>query len=148
VCPVKAKGALRKSADLCNNVVGMVSLDKWKYTSNSHDANMPTDDEILSADRFWRVQDILRRRRDPAIYDGLGAGEQGSSTLMDPTQRSISEHLFKQLELGALVLDPMTQELIYTMGALLEDNTNLNTWKDGLLDPGKLWRQTQVELHQ
>ena len=22
------------------------------------------------------------------------------------------------------------------------------TWKDGLLDPGELWRQTQVELHQ
>jgi hypothetical protein len=28
------------------------------------------------------------------------------------------------------------------------DNTDLYTWRDGLLDPGKLWCQTQVELHQ
>ena len=36
-------------------------------------------------------------------------------------------NVFKQLELGALVLDPMTQELIHTMGALFVDNTDLST---------------------
>jgi hypothetical protein len=46
---------------------------------------MSTDNEILSEDRFWRVQDILWRGRDLVIYDGLGAGEQGGSTLMDST---------------------------------------------------------------
>ena len=78
---------------------------------------------------------------------GLGQGNRAAP----PSWIQLSVvlvNVFKQLKLGALVLDPMTQELIYTMGALLEDNTNLNTWKDGLLDPGKLWRQTQVELHQ
>jgi hypothetical protein len=54
-------------------------------TSNSRDADMSTDNEILSEDRFWRVQDILWRGRDLVIYDGLGAGEQGGSTLMDST---------------------------------------------------------------
>ncbi len=34
------------------------------------------------------------------------------------------------------------------MGALFVDDTNLYTWKDVLLDPGKLWHQTQVELLQ
>ena len=49
-------------------------------------------------------------------------------------------NVFKQLELGALVVDAITQELIHTMGALFVDmDTDLFTWKDGLLDPDKLW---------
>jgi hypothetical protein len=31
---------------------------------------------------------------------------------------------------------------------LFVDNTDLYTWKDGLLDPGELWVQTQLELTQ
>jgi len=46
---------------------------------------MSTDNEILPEDRFWGVQDIFRRGRDPVIYDGVKAGEQGGSTLMDST---------------------------------------------------------------
>ena len=46
---------------------------------------MSTNNEILSEDRFWGVQDIFLRGRDLVIYDGIRAGEQGSSTLMDPT---------------------------------------------------------------
>jgi hypothetical protein len=63
----------------------MASLDKWQHTSNSLDADMPTDNEILSEDRFWGVQHIFRRGRDPIVYDGIRAGEQGGTTLMDPT---------------------------------------------------------------
>ena len=36
--------------------------------------------------------------------------------------------------------------MIHTMGALFVDNTDLYTWRDGLVDPGELWCQTQVEL--
>ncbi len=46
---------------------------------------MSTDNENLSEDRFWGVQVILWRGRGPVIYDGLVAGEQGGSTLMDST---------------------------------------------------------------
>ena len=58
------------------------SFDKWQHTGNSLDA-----DVILSEDRFWfwGVQDIFWRGRDPIIYDGIRAGEQGSSTLIDST---------------------------------------------------------------
>jgi hypothetical protein len=38
--------------------------------------------------------------------------------------------------------------MIHTMGAIFVDDTDLYTWRDGLLDPGKLWCQTQVDLHQ
>jgi hypothetical protein len=49
-------------------------------------------------------------------------------------------NVFKQLELEALVLDPITQELIHSMGTLFVDNTNLYAWKDGLLNPEELWQ--------
>jgi hypothetical protein len=78
---------------------------------------------------------------------GLGQGNRAAP----PSWIQLSTvlvNVFKQLKLGALVLDPMTQELIHTMGALFVDNTNLYTWKDGVHDPGELWRQTQVELLQ
>ncbi len=55
---------------------------------------------------------------------------------------------FKQLKLGALLLDPITLEMIHTMGALFVDDTDLYTWRDKLLDPGELWCQTQVDIHQ
>jgi hypothetical protein len=56
--------------------------------------------------------------------------------------------VFKQLEFGALVADPITQELIHSMETLFVDDTDLYTWKDGLLDPGELWVQTQLERTQ
>jgi hypothetical protein len=46
------------------------------------------------------------------------------------------------------VADPITPELIHSMGTVFVDDTDLYTWKDGLLDPGKLWVQTQLELTQ
>ena len=78
---------------------------------------------------------------------GLGQGNRAAP----PSWIQLSVvlvNVFKQLELGALVVDPITQELIHSIGTLFVDNTNLHTWKDGLLDPGELWLQTQVELTQ
>ncbi len=40
-------------------------------------------------------------------------------------------NVFKQLELGALVVDPITQELIHSMGTLFVDDTDLYTWSYG-----------------
>jgi hypothetical protein len=49
--------------------------------------------------------------------------------------------VFKQLELGALMVDPIMQELINSMGALFVDDTSL-------LNTGELWLQTQLKLTQ
>jgi hypothetical protein len=57
-------------------------------------------------------------------------------------------NVFKQIKLGTLLLGPITLEMIHTMGTLFVDNTDLYTWRDGLLDPDNLWCQTQVNLHQ
>jgi hypothetical protein len=78
---------------------------------------------------------------------GLGQGNRAAP----PSRIQLSAvlvNMFKQLELGALVVDPITQDLIHSMGTLFVDDTDLYTWKDGLLDPGALWLQTQLELTQ
>jgi hypothetical protein len=54
--------------------------------------------------------------------------------------------IFKQLQLGAMIQDPISEETIHTMGALFVDDTDLYTWREQIMDPGKLWCQTQIEL--
>ena len=78
---------------------------------------------------------------------GLGQGNRAAP----PSWIQLSAvlvNVFKQLELGALVVDPITQESIHSMGTLFVDDTDLDTWKDGLLNTGDLWLQTQLELTQ
>ena len=118
----------------------MASFDKWQHTSNCLDADMSTDNEILPEDRFWGIQDIFWR--------GRGQGNRAAPPSWIQLSAVLVVNVFKQLELGALVVDPITQELIHSMGTLFVDDTDLYTWKDGLLDPGKLWVQTQLELTQ
>ena len=79
----------------------------------------------------------------------MGLGQRNRAAPPSWIQLSaVLVNVFKQLKLGALVLDPMMQELIHTMGALFVDNRDLYTWRDGLIDHGELWCQTQVELQQ
>jgi hypothetical protein len=72
---------------------------------------------------------------------GLGQGNRAAPSLWIQLS-AVLVNVFKQLKLGALLLDPITLEMIHTMGGLFVDDTDLYTWRDGLLDPGKLWCQT------
>jgi hypothetical protein len=78
---------------------------------------------------------------------GLGQGNRAVPPLLIQLS-AVLVNVFKQLLLGALLLDPITLEMIHRMGTLFMDNTDLYTWRDRLLDPGDLWHQTQVDLHQ
>jgi hypothetical protein len=78
---------------------------------------------------------------------GLGKGNR----VAPPSWIQLSTVLvtvFKQLNLGALIRDPITAEMIHSMGALFINDTNLYTWRENLLDPGELWCQVQLELEQ
>ena len=72
---------------------------------------------------------------------GLGQGNRAAPPLWIQLS-TVLVNVFKQLKLGALLLDPITLEMIHTMGGLFVDDTDLYTWRDGLLDPRKLWCQT------
>ena len=68
---------------------------------------------------------------------GLGQGSRAAP----PSWIQLSTVLvtiFKQLALGASIQDPISEELIHTMGALYVDNTDLYTWKEHIMVPGEL----------
>jgi hypothetical protein len=68
---------------------------------------------------------------------GLGQGNRAAS----PSWIQLSAvlvNVFKQLNLGAMIQDPITAEIIHSMGALFVDDTDLYTWRENILDPGEL----------
>jgi hypothetical protein len=76
---------------------------------------------------------------------GLGQGDRAAP----PSWIQLSAvlvNVFKQLNLGALIQDPITAEVIHSMGALFINDTDLYTWREDILDPGELWCQAQLEL--
>ncbi len=82
-----------------------------------------------------------------ALYDGTRQGNRATP----PSWIQLSVvlvNVYKQLNLGTLIMDPITAVMIHYMGALFVDDTNLYTWREGLLDPGELWCQAQLELEQ
>jgi hypothetical protein len=76
---------------------------------------------------------------------GLGQGKRAAP----PSWIQLSAvlvNVFKQLNLGAVIHDPITTEIIHSMGALFVNNIDLYTWRENILDPGELWGQAQLEL--
>ncbi len=76
---------------------------------------------------------------------GLGQGNRAAP----PSWIQLSAvlvNVFKQLNLGALIQDPLTAEVIHSMGTLFVDDTDLYTWRENILNPGNSWCQAQLEL--
>jgi hypothetical protein len=77
----------------------------------------------------------------------MGLGQGNRANLPSWIQLSaVMVTIFKQLQLGAMIQDPISEETIHTMGALFVNDTDLYTWREQIMDPGKLWCQTQIEL--
>jgi hypothetical protein len=75
---------------------------------------------------------------------------QGSRTtpLLWIQLSAVMANVFKQLKLGAIISDPISNTLIHLMGALYMDDTDMCTWREYISDPGELWKQTQIEIEQ
>jgi hypothetical protein len=78
---------------------------------------------------------------------GLGQGNRAGPPLWIQLS-SVLINVFKQLNLGALIQDPITVEMILSMGTLFVDDMDLYMWCKEILNPGDLWCQTQLELEQ
>ncbi len=77
----------------------------------------------------------------------MGLGQRNRAAPPSWIQLSaVLVNMFKQLNLGSLIRDPITAEMIHSMGALFVDDTDLYTWREYLLDPGDLWCQAQCCL--
>jgi hypothetical protein len=107
---------------------------------------MPTDNEILPVYGFWQINNIFWRPISLFPYM-MGLGQGNRATPPSWIQLSVVlVNVFKQLNLGAVIQDPITAEIIHSMGALFVDDTNLYTMRKNILDPGELWGQAQLEL--
>ncbi len=56
--------------------------------------------------------------------------------------------MYKQLDLGTDVHDPITNDRIHSMGAMFVDDLDLFTWKKAIADPIELVLQAQWEVTQ
>jgi hypothetical protein len=74
---------------------------------------------------------------------GLGQGRRAAPPSWIQLSAVLVTIIFKQLALGVLIQDPISEELIHTMGTFYVDNTDLYTWKEHIMDPRELWCQTQ-----
>jgi len=78
---------------------------------------------------------------------GLGKGNRAAlPSWIQPS--AIMVTVFKQLSLGAIMHNPISDVLIHSMGALFVDDTDMYKWQEHILDPGELWAQTQIEIEQ
>ena len=76
---------------------------------------------------------------------GLGQGNRAAT----PSWIQLSAvlvNVFKQLNLGSMIQDPILTETIHTMGACFVDDIDLYTWPVNTLNPGEVWSQAQLEL--
>ena len=76
---------------------------------------------------------------------GLGQGNRAAPPSWIQLS-AVMVNVFKQLNLGSMIQDPITEEMIHTMGALFVDDIDLYTWKEDAVDPGEVWSQAQLEL--
>jgi hypothetical protein len=66
---------------------------------------------------------------------GLGQGNRAAP----PSWIQLNAVLVNALkQLNTLIQDPITVEIIHSMGALFVDNTDLYTWQENILDLGEL----------
>jgi hypothetical protein len=106
---------------------------------------MPLGNEFFSKDRLWQIKNILWRPISLFVHDGAQPRQQAAP----PSWIQLSAvlvNIFKQLNLGALIQDPITAEVIHSMGTLFVGDTDLYTWRENILNPGNLWCQAQLEL--
>jgi hypothetical protein len=57
-------------------------------------------------------------------------------------------NVYKQLDLGTDIHDPITNNIIHSMGAMFVDNFDLFTWKEAITEPIELMLQAQQEVTQ
>jgi hypothetical protein len=69
---------------------------------------------------------------------GLGQGNRAAPPSWIQLS-AIMVTVFKQLNLGAILNDLISDVLIHSMRALFVNDTNMYTWQENILDPGKLW---------
>ncbi len=78
---------------------------------------------------------------------GLGQGNRAAPPSWIQLS-AVMVNVYKQLGLGTDIHDPITDDIIHSMGAMFADDLDLYTWKDIITDPVELMLQAQLEVSQ
>jgi hypothetical protein len=78
---------------------------------------------------------------------GLGQGNQAAPPSWIQMS-AVMVNVYKQLGLGTDIHDPITDEIIHSMGAMFVDDLDLYTWREVIQDPLDLILQAQKEMSQ
>jgi hypothetical protein len=78
---------------------------------------------------------------------GLGQGNCAAPPLWKQLS-AVLVNVYKQLDLGTDVHDPITNDRIHSMGTMFVDNLDLFTWKEAITEPIELVLQAQREVTQ
>jgi hypothetical protein len=78
---------------------------------------------------------------------GLGQGSRAAPPSWIQLS-AVMVNVYKQLGLGTNIHNPITDNIIHSMGAMFVDDLVLYTWKDNITDPVELMMQAQREVSQ
>jgi hypothetical protein len=78
---------------------------------------------------------------------GLGQGNRAAPPSWIQLS-AVMVTMFKQLSLGAIINDPISDMIIHSMGALFFDDTDMYMWREHITDPTELRIQTQIKIAQ
>ena len=106
---------------------------------------MPPNNEFFSTDRFGESKTFFGGPSHFLYMMGLGQGNR-AAPLSWIQLSAVLVNIFKQLNLGSMLQDPITTETIHTMGACFVDDIDLYTWREDTLNPGEVWSQAQLQL--
>ena len=84
-------------------------------------------------------------KRSGKTWCGLGQGSKGAPASW-LQMSSMIVNAYKTMDYGAAMMDPVTRRLIYSIGCLFVDDTDLYIWKDDLKTGREVWEQTQEEV--
>lgn len=78
------------------------------------------------------------------LFQGLGQGNRAAppSWIM---LSSVLVNVFRGLDYGAKICDPITRAIIHSMGALFVDDTDLYKWGERLMSSEDVWEELQHE---
>jgi hypothetical protein len=118
-----------------------MSGDDGEHTRYSGHAHLPPNHEVLPTNRIHDSKSFK-----PYMM-GVGQGNHAAPPSWIQLS-AVMVNVYKQLGLGTNAHNPITDNIIHSMGAMFIDDLDIYTWKDIITDPVKLMLQAQREVSQ
>jgi hypothetical protein len=96
---------------------------------------------------FGELKMFFRGKKFITYMMGVGQGNRAAPPSWIQLS-AVMVTMIKQLNLRAIINNPISDAIIHSMGASFVDDTDMYTWRDYITDPTELWAQTKIEIAQ